>query len=273
MQSVMSKGAGAGLRERKKQATRAALAEAAVRLAAEHGAENVTVEAISKAAGVSPRTFFNYFDTHDDAFVMTDPEVGERIRRAIRDAPAELPPLEAVREAMAGELADVERQHELWSLRAKVLQKSPHLLARGLGLHMAEERGLARTIACRLASRTGPEEGRDTRTGTRTVAGADARTEAGAGAETGAGAEDAAGDDAGADGKPCDDADIELYPRLLAAVAGTAVRVAIEHWYAHSPPMTFPDIFRDVFTHLSAGLPQPPAETDDRPSGGRSTES
>ncbi|NED88071.1 TetR family transcriptional regulator, partial [Streptomyces sp. SID11233] len=35
-----------GLRQRKKRATRAALAEAAIRLAAEHGAENVTVEAI-----------------------------------------------------------------------------------------------------------------------------------------------------------------------------------------------------------------------------------
>lgn len=243
MQSVTTKGAPAGLRERKKQATRAALAEAAVRLAAEHGAENVTVETISNAAGVSPRTFFNYFDSHDDAFVMADPDVGERIRCAIRDAPAELPPLEAVREAMAGELADVERQHEVWSLRAKVLQKSPHLLARGLGLHMAEERDLARTIADRLGPRAG------------TDAAAEAGTEADAGA------------------KPCDDADIELYPRLLAAVAGTAVRVAIEHWYAHSPPMTFPDIFRDVFTHLSAGLPQPPAQTDGRPSDGRSTES
>ncbi|MFI6082768.1 TetR/AcrR family transcriptional regulator [Streptomyces sp. NPDC051217] len=245
MQSVTTKGARTGLRERKKQATRAALAEAAVRLAAEHGAENVTVEAISDAAGVSPRTFFNYFDSHDDAFVMADPDVGGRIRRAIRDAPAELPPLEAVREAMAGELADVERQHEVWSLRAKVLRKSPHLLARGLGLHMAEERDLARTIARRLGPRAGTE----------------AAAEAGTEADPGDGA------------KLCDDADIELYPRLLAAVAGTAVRVAIEHWYAHSPPMTFPDIFRDVFTHLSSGLPQPPGQTDDRPSDGRSTES
>ncbi|MFB6951006.1 TetR family transcriptional regulator [Streptomyces niveus] len=238
MQCVTNKGAGAGLRERKKQATRAALSEAAVRLAAEHGAENVTVEAISNAAGVSPRTFFNYFDSHDDVFVMMDPDVGERVRRAIRDAPAELSPLDAVREAMAAELAEVELRHEVWSLRAKVFQKSPHLLARGLGLHMAEERDLARTIARRIDP-DGPG-GPDVHGGT---------------------------------GAPCEDADIDLYPRLLAAVAGTAARVAIEHWYAHSPPLTFPEIFRDVFTHLSAGLPQPPDQTDDRPSDGRTTES
>lgn len=241
MQSVTTKGAGAGLRERKKQATRAALSEAAVRLAAEHGAENVTVEAISNAAGVSPRTFFNYFDSHDDAFVMTDTQIGERIRRAVRDAPAGLSPLDAVREAMAVELADVEQRHEVWSLRAKVLQKSPHLLARGLGLHMAEELDLARTIAHRLdPGSTGSDPDPDT----------------------------------GTSGKgPCAGADIGLYPRLLAAVAGTAVRVSVEHWYAHSPPVPFPDIFRDVFTHLSAGLRQPPAQTDDGPSDRRSTES
>ncbi|MCI3222899.1 TetR/AcrR family transcriptional regulator [Streptomyces sp. NP-1717] len=243
MQSVTTKGAGAGLRERKKQATRAALSEAAVRLAAEHGAENVTVEAISNAAGVSPRTFFNYFDSHDDAFVMMDTQIGERIRRAVRDAPAELSPLEAVREAMAAELADVEQRHEVWSLRAKVLQKSPHLLARGLGLHMAEERDLARTIAHRL--------------------------DPGGGSRSGPGA---VGDTAES-GDSCPDADIGLYPRLLAAVAGTAVRVSVEHWYAQSPTAAFPDIFRDVFTHLSAGLRRPSAQTDDGPSDRRSTES
>ncbi|WP_381790040.1 TetR/AcrR family transcriptional regulator [Streptomyces niveus] len=243
MQSVTTKGAGAGLRERKKQATRAALSEAAVRLAAEHGAENVTVEAISNAAGVSPRTFFNYFDSHDDAFVMMDTQIGERIRRAVRDAPAGLSPLDAVREAMAAELADVEQRHEVWSLRAKVLQKSPHLLARGLGLHMAEELDLARTIARRLDA-------------------------------VGSGSDSVAESDTGtSDGDACGGADIGLYPRLLAAVAGTAVRVSVEHWYAQSPPVAFPDIFRDVFTHLSAGLSQPPAQTDDGPSDRRSTES
>ncbi|WPR53748.1 TetR family transcriptional regulator [Streptomyces sp. S399] len=50
---MMESGAALGLRERKKRATRAALGEAAVRLAAEHGADHVTVEMISEAAGVS----------------------------------------------------------------------------------------------------------------------------------------------------------------------------------------------------------------------------
>ncbi|MER7195044.1 TetR/AcrR family transcriptional regulator [Streptomyces flaveolus] len=158
MQLMSEKGAaGGGLRERKKRATRAALAEAAVRLAAEHGADKVTVEAISAAAGVSVRTFFNYFDTREDAFVVIDADAGARMRRAVLDAPAGLSPLEALREAMAAELAEAEQQHELWRLHAEVLHASPHLLARGVGAHMAAEADLADAIATRL--RGAPDDG------------------------------------------------------------------------------------------------------------------
>lgn len=132
-----------------------------MRLAAEHGAGNVTVEAISEAAGVSPRTFFNYFDTRDDAFVMIDSEVVGRIRRGLLDASAELSPLEALRDVLAAELAEVEARHELWALRAKVLHKSPHLLVRSLGAHMADERVLAEAVAERLGTQPplGPGSG------------------------------------------------------------------------------------------------------------------
>jgi hypothetical protein len=49
------------LRERKKVETWTAIHEAAASLAQQRGLEHATVEAIAESAGVSPRTFFNYF--------------------------------------------------------------------------------------------------------------------------------------------------------------------------------------------------------------------
>ncbi|NEC49383.1 TetR family transcriptional regulator, partial [Actinospica acidiphila] len=47
-----------------------------------------------------------------------------------------------------------------------------------------------------------------------------------------------------------------LYPRLLAAVAGTAVRVSVQHW-CERPDVSYADVFREVFDLLAAGLPAP----------------
>ncbi|MBD8061050.1 TetR/AcrR family transcriptional regulator [Oceanitalea stevensii] len=55
------------LRERRKAETWLAIHDAAATLALERGLENATVEATAEAAGISPRTFFNYFATKDDA--------------------------------------------------------------------------------------------------------------------------------------------------------------------------------------------------------------
>ncbi|MEU1211151.1 TetR/AcrR family transcriptional regulator [Streptomyces sp. NPDC005791] len=201
-----------GLRERKKQATRNAIAEAAVRLAAEHGVENVTVEAISEAAGVSPRTFFNYFSSHDDAFVMIDDEVGERIRQSVRDAPADLTPLDAVREAIVAELDGFEDRQELWALQAQVLQRSPHLIQRGLNAHVADEQALAVTLTEWLDA-----------------------TRSGTGGPGGYG----------------------IYPRLVAAVSHTAMRIAFEYCCTHPEETVLTDAFQEAFVHLAHGLPRP----------------
>ncbi len=71
-----------GLRERKKRACRASLVDAAQHLVARDGLDQVTVEEICSEAGVSPRTFFNYFESKDDAVLghapwAVDPDAAE----------------------------------------------------------------------------------------------------------------------------------------------------------------------------------------------------
>ncbi|MDJ0457201.1 TetR family transcriptional regulator [Arthrobacter sp. NQ7] len=58
-----------GLRQRKRAATRGAITAAARALTAEHGLNGYTVEEVCGAAGISRRTFFNYFPTKEDAII------------------------------------------------------------------------------------------------------------------------------------------------------------------------------------------------------------
>ena len=77
-----------GLRERKKAKTRQALTAAAIRLSIERGSpDRVTVEEISEAADVSPRTFFNYFSSKEEAIVGVDPTVPRRCAAELEARP------------------------------------------------------------------------------------------------------------------------------------------------------------------------------------------
>ncbi|WP_245574084.1 TetR/AcrR family transcriptional regulator [Amycolatopsis nigrescens] len=141
-----------GLRERKKFDTHRALASATVRLVAERGLDNVTVEDISGAADVSPRTFFNYFASKEEAIVLAYPDHEERSARCaerLLAAPAELSPLRALAVALEPEIDRIEADREEWLLRMSVLENNPSLVARLIALQTESERTLLDAVAQR----------------------------------------------------------------------------------------------------------------------------
>ncbi|WP_197679819.1 TetR/AcrR family transcriptional regulator [Microlunatus soli] len=96
-----------GLRERKKQATRVALRDAALRLALERGPDNVRVHDIAEASGVSPRTYNNYFSSREQAIVAAiTADREQRIVTAIATRPDEISLSEAVISAIVEQYAD-----------------------------------------------------------------------------------------------------------------------------------------------------------------------
>ncbi|OFK92207.1 TetR family transcriptional regulator [Corynebacterium sp. HMSC056E09] len=78
------------LREQKRLKTRLRIEDAATRLVDERGFADVTVEEICDAAGISRRTFFNYFDSKDTA-VLGAPshDFTEEQKKAFLSAPTD----------------------------------------------------------------------------------------------------------------------------------------------------------------------------------------
>jgi AcrR family transcriptional regulator len=95
-----------GLRERKKLDTRRALSDAAVKLMFERGIDNVTREAIASLAGVSLRTFSNYFAGKYEALAYRQTERVRRSIVALRQRPADEPLWTSITEAVMAPLEE-----------------------------------------------------------------------------------------------------------------------------------------------------------------------
>ena len=136
------------LRARKKAETWSAIHEAAAALAVQHGVEGTTVEAVAAAAGVSPRTFFNYFPAKEDAVLgmrapSLDPELldGFALEHDLLGQVSRLL-LAVSRSAYAGR--DAER-------RRRLLQDHPSLGRRRHELMLEAEALVRHTLAELLA--------------------------------------------------------------------------------------------------------------------------
>ncbi|MFZ4893144.1 TetR/AcrR family transcriptional regulator [Plantibacter sp. Mn2098] len=132
-----------GLRERKRIATRRAIQHAVLTLALDNGLDSVTVEDASRVAGISPRTFFNYFGTKDEALMGDIPFVpDDELVDAFVSAGPDADVLAGLGDLLAVTAGGVEDDLEIHQLRKSVLRDHPHLL----GLRIASMRTFEETL-------------------------------------------------------------------------------------------------------------------------------
>ena len=92
-------------RELNKAATRQSITDSTLALLRQHGPGNFTVEDIAEAAGISRRTFFNYFSSTEAAIASVTNGFLDSALELFRQRPADEPILESARAALVG-LAD-----------------------------------------------------------------------------------------------------------------------------------------------------------------------
>jgi len=150
-----------GLRERKKADTRRALSDAALRLALEHGFDNVTREAIASVAGVSLRTFNNYFAGKYEALAYRQTQRMRRSVEELRRRPAAEPLWTAITEAVVGSLetdfGDITGAENAVPSRSELLEIRKLLMMPEI--RNAVSRDLFDDWAAAIAERTGTRPG------------------------------------------------------------------------------------------------------------------
>jgi AcrR family transcriptional regulator len=159
-----------GRRDRKRQETRARLERAAVTLVLRDGLEQTTVDAISELADVSPRTFFNYFDSKDSAIL------GRRDAASIAaaleahaaqseaqtsDHAATADPVEAIVHLIVTVLGAPTAGGTIAADRMEIVRRYPQLIADQLAQMMLVAGQLIEAVTRLLSSRPGFAEAAD----------------------------------------------------------------------------------------------------------------
>jgi AcrR family transcriptional regulator len=140
----------AGLRERKKAATRQALSAAALRLAVERGLDNLLVEDIAAEVNVSTRTFNNYFSSKYEAICSTGLDRAQRIGDALRGRPAKEPLWDAITKAVLEHYEGMDVALDRETVAAVLLvMTSPQIRGEYLKIDAAMQLVLASAIADR----------------------------------------------------------------------------------------------------------------------------
>jgi AcrR family transcriptional regulator len=144
-----------GLRERKKRETRLALSQAAIRLCVLHGWAEVTVDRIAAEAGVSERTFRNYFAGKAEAIAASHVDRMVRVAEDLVARPVGEPLWDALLHAVLGQFApagDSGPQNERWRTGVRLMLAEPALAGELVKANAAAQQELARAVAHRTGT-------------------------------------------------------------------------------------------------------------------------
>jgi AcrR family transcriptional regulator len=138
------------LRQKRRIETTRFIHDAAVRLARDKGVEAVTIEAICEAAGVSQRTFFNYFPFKEAVFIFPPPplpeDAVERFSTGAGDLVADLI------ELLVAQAMELSRTRWMGSLMREITEAHPRLMPLQMAEFQKFEAELQRLIAGRLGA-------------------------------------------------------------------------------------------------------------------------
>lgn len=112
-----------GQREDRRRETREAILTAASRLFREHGYDATTIEMISATAGVSPRTFFRYFEAKDGVLTHVGFGIVERVLDRLTDEPSTA---ELIRQLAT--VFEASLEEERFRQAIAMFRENPHLI-------------------------------------------------------------------------------------------------------------------------------------------------
>ncbi len=137
------------MRTQNKLATREAISTAALRLAVEQGPEGlalVRVRDIAEAAGVSPRTYNNYFSSREEAICAVESDRARHLGRALLSRPPEEPLDQAITAAATEHYGTAEPD----KVGLRMIMSTPALEGEALKAFTTAEEPLAEAIAERI---------------------------------------------------------------------------------------------------------------------------
>jgi AcrR family transcriptional regulator len=149
-----------GLRQRKKEQTRQAIADAARRLFDRRGFEEVTVAEVARAADVSEGTVFNYFPSKEDLYYSQMESFEAALVDAVRERPGGESVLTAFRRFVLERSARLatEETADVIATAARIVAASPALQAREREIVAEYTLALASVIAEQTGARAGDVE-------------------------------------------------------------------------------------------------------------------